>query len=82
MKLLPLLTAVALFASRVVGQALEKCSTNSTLPCSCPAGTEYAESGTFVILGAAAPDIKNLITNCKLATQLLLHHYETFQDTS
>ena len=78
MKLQPL-TALALLASGVVGQALEQCSTNSTLPCSCPAGTEYAESATFVILGAGAPDVKNLIADCEPAAQVLLLRYE---DTS
>ncbi|KAL8760704.1 MAG: hypothetical protein Q9184_003127 [Pyrenodesmia sp. 2 TL-2023] len=42
---------------------LAACSTNSGTPCSCPAGSEYAESVTFAVIGAAAQDVTALASD-------------------
>lgn len=59
-------TALGLFASGVLVQAAqEPCSANATLPCACPAGTQYVESGTWVILGTGVSDARALMADCK-----------------
>ena len=66
MKLFLQFTALGLFASGVLGQAARQpCSANATLPCACPNGTQYAESGTWVILGTGASDVRALMADCK-----------------
>ena len=66
MKLFTQFTALGLFASGALGQAAqEPCSANATLPCACPAGTQYVESGTWVILGTGASDVRALMIDCK-----------------
>ncbi len=42
---------------------LKKCSTTSLLPCACPKGTTYRESVTFSLIGAAAKDVKDVISS-------------------
>lgn len=42
---------------------LEKCSATSLLPCACPNGTTYRESVTFSVIGAAAKDVKDVISS-------------------
>ncbi|KAI4202657.1 MAG: hypothetical protein LQ350_002450 [Teloschistes chrysophthalmus] len=39
---------------------LSACSTNSGTPCRCPAGTVFAESSTYTLIGAAAKDVAAL----------------------
>ncbi|KAL8998277.1 MAG: hypothetical protein Q9188_006142 [Gyalolechia gomerana] len=41
----------------------EKCSATSILPCACPNGTTYRESVTFSVVGAAAKDVKDVISS-------------------
>ena len=66
MKLLTLFTALGLFASGALGQAAqEPCSAKAILPCACPTGTQYVESGTWVILGTGASDVRALMVDCK-----------------
>ncbi|KAL8921866.1 MAG: hypothetical protein Q9172_003799 [Xanthocarpia lactea] len=43
--------------------SLPACSTNSGTPCSCPPGSEYAESVTFTVIGAAAEDVTALTSD-------------------
>ncbi|KAI9760562.1 MAG: hypothetical protein M1835_000147 [Candelina submexicana] len=40
-----------------------KCSATSLLPCTCPNGTTYRESVTFSVIGAAANDVKDVISS-------------------
>lgn len=42
---------------------LKKCSATSLLPCACPKGTTYRESVTFSVIGAAAKDVKDVISS-------------------
>ncbi|KAL8786290.1 MAG: hypothetical protein Q9213_002885 [Squamulea squamosa] len=42
---------------------LKKCSATSLLPCTCPNGTTYRESVTFSVIGAAAKDVKDVISS-------------------
>ncbi|KAL8726100.1 MAG: hypothetical protein Q9166_006937 [cf. Caloplaca sp. 2 TL-2023] len=42
---------------------LKKCSATSLLPCACPSGTTYRESVTFSVIGAAAKDVKDVISS-------------------
>lgn len=65
-------TALALLASATSATRLSDCSTNSTTPCGCPAGTAYAESVTFATIGAKATDVKALIGSCSSPTFSLL----------
>lgn len=44
-------------------ESLPKCSTNSITPCACPNGTQYSQSVTFAVIGAAAADIKVLTSD-------------------
>lgn len=55
--------AVTAFAHR--RESLQRCSTNSVLPCICPAGTDYWESSTWSVVGASANDVKDLIMDCE-----------------
>lgn len=66
MKLFTEFTALSLIASRALVQAAqENCSGNATLPCACPVGTQYAELGTWVILGTGISDVRALMTDCR-----------------
>lgn len=44
---------------------LPACSSTSVTPCSCPNGTDYWQSATLTVIGAAASDVKALIDDCK-----------------
>ena len=67
MKLFTYLLNLGLFASgKLVHAAQEPCSGNATLPCTCPADTQYVESGTWVILGTSSSDVQALMCDCKL----------------
>lgn len=57
-------TILALMAPGAFATALPPCSTTSITPCSCPSGTAYQESVTFAVIGAAAIEVKNLISDC------------------
>jgi len=65
MKLFTQFTALGLFSGALGQAAQEPCSANATLPCACPAGTQYVESGTWVILGTGASDVRALMIDCK-----------------
>lgn len=54
-------------AAMAVPAALPACSTNSGTPCRCPSGSEYAESSTYTVIGAAAKDVTALISDCACA---------------
>ena len=75
MKLLAPLAIFALLAPAASSTSLPACSTNSITPCSCPNGTSYAQSVTFAVIGAAAADVKALISDCAypLWPPVLLH---------
>lgn len=67
------LTTLALLASSALAapspfslshrKDLKKCSAKSLLPCACPQGTTYRESVTFSVVGAAAKDVKDVISS-------------------
>lgn len=59
-------TSVLLFGLSALAQAQEPCAADSVLPCACPEGTEYIESGTFLIAGAGSPAVKAYLGDCKL----------------
>ena len=66
MKLFTQFIALGLFTCGALVQAAqEPCSANATLPCACPAGTQYVESGTWVILGTGASDVRAFMMDCK-----------------
>ena len=41
----------------------KQCTATSLLPCACPEGTTYRESVTFSVIGAAAKDVKDVISS-------------------
>ncbi|KAI0016043.1 hypothetical protein F4780DRAFT_783609 [Xylariomycetidae sp. FL0641] len=43
--------------------SLPSCSQDSSTPCRCPAGTEYAESVTVSVIGAPAKDVGAIVNN-------------------
>lgn len=65
--ILTLLASSALAAPSLVPLShhkdLKKCSATSLLPCACPKGTTYRESVTFSVIGAAAKDVKDVISS-------------------
>lgn len=72
MKLSAPFTTFALLAPTALAASLPACSGTSTTPCNCPAGTTYAQSVTFAVIGAAATDVKALISDCSSAPSPLL----------
>ncbi|KAK8909190.1 hypothetical protein QC760_001921 [Botrytis cinerea] len=68
-------SAVTAFAHR--RESLQRCSTNSVLPCICPAGTDYWESSTWSVVGASANDAKDLIMDYYNSAWLGVTPYET-----
>ncbi|TEY59439.1 hypothetical protein BOTCAL_0192g00020 [Botryotinia calthae] len=66
---------VTAFAHR--RESLQRCSTDSVLPCICPAGTDYWESSTWSVVGASANDVKDLIMDYYNSAWLGVIPYET-----
>lgn len=61
MKLFPLLSSCALFAlAYAQGQP---CAAGVVLPCSCPEGTDYIESGTYIIAGVPPAEALGITSN-------------------
>ncbi|KAI4276902.1 MAG: hypothetical protein L6R38_005554 [Xanthoria sp. 2 TBL-2021] len=59
-------TSFTFFLTLVAAAApvsLPACSTGSGTPCKCPAGSEYGESVTFTVIGAAAKDVTALTSD-------------------
>ncbi|KAL8687718.1 MAG: hypothetical protein Q9218_006190 [Villophora microphyllina] len=64
MKLSAVFATLAIATAAIAAPAnLPACSTNSGTPCSCPSGSEYAESVTFAVIGAAAKDVTALTSD-------------------
>ncbi|KAL8768138.1 MAG: hypothetical protein Q9209_005529 [Squamulea sp. 1 TL-2023] len=55
----------------------KKCSATSLLPCVCPNGTTYRESVTFSVIGAAAKDVKDVISSYFKTSWLGVTPYST-----
>ncbi|KAM5527826.1 hypothetical protein FOXYSP1_19699 [Fusarium oxysporum f. sp. phaseoli] len=49
----------------VGAMATDMCSTYSRTPCICPAGTEYAQSASWAVVGANAKDVEELMNDCR-----------------
>lgn len=67
-------TSFTFFLTLVAAAApvsLPACSTGSGTPCKCPAGSEYGESVTFTVIGAAAKDVTALTSDCTCAFSLI-----------
>lgn len=65
MHLLSRLSQLAVLAPLALVSALSPCSQVSGTPCSCPNGTQYQESVTFIVIGAAATDVRDLLAPCR-----------------
>ncbi|KAL2046767.1 hypothetical protein ABVK25_011555 [Lepraria finkii] len=63
MKLSAPFAAVTLLAPVALAASLPACSSTSTTPCGCPSDTSYEQSVTFAVIGAAATDVKTLISD-------------------
>ena len=81
MKLSTPFCTFAILVPAALAASLQKCSSTSTTPCACPPGTEYEESVTFVVIGAAATDVKAQISDCLSATQYILQKEQLLTHT-
>ncbi|KAF6514290.1 hypothetical protein HZS61_006546 [Fusarium oxysporum f. sp. conglutinans] len=60
MKAVTILLSICL---AVRAMATDMCSTYSRTPCICPAGTEYAQSASWAVVGANAKDVEELMND-------------------
>lgn len=67
MKCFTSISFATILAIGAQANSLPACSDKSITPCSCPAGTDYSQSVTFAVIGAAAKDVRALIADCKAA---------------
>ena len=81
MKLSTSFGTLAVLVPAALAASLPKCSSTSTTPCTCPSGTQYEQSVTFAVIGAAAKDVKALTSDCLSTKQYLIHMERTLTHT-